>query len=377
MAGSQRDDAARGSRSGPTIPERIDRLHPYVPGKPIAEVERELGLSGSIKLASNENPLGPSPRVVEALGRILGDLHYYPEGHRPSLLDAIADDVGVDADRVVLGNGSNEILELVVRMFAGPDDEVLMSADGFLVYELVTRSVGARPVKVPAREHHHDLPEFAARLGPKTRVVFLANPNNPTGTIFTIPEWNEFIGLVPSNVVVVVDQAYVEYVTDPLYPKVVDQLDAFENVVVTRTFSKIHALAGLRIGYAIGSPKIIEALHKLRQPFNVNAAAQWAAEIALDDKAHMERSHLLAVEGRKRLTDGFSELGLTSVASQANFVLVEVGDGAGVSETLLREGVIVRPMNAYGLDSMIRVTVGLPEQNERCLAALAKALESA
>ncbi|MFP6625902.1 MAG: histidinol-phosphate transaminase [Deltaproteobacteria bacterium] len=355
----------------PEIPARILGLEPYQPGKPIEEVERELGIEGSIKLASNENPLGPSPAALVALAGASADLHRYPDGGAVRLTRKLADRLEVAPEQVILGNGSNEIIELLVRVFAGPGDEVVMSADAFLIYDLVTRAAGASSVRVEPKGYSHDLDAIGTAIGPSTRVVFLANPNNPTGTTFGLAEWEDFLGGVPAGVVVAVDEAYAEYVDDPDYPDSLSYLDSHPGLLVMRTFSKIYGLAGLRIGYGVTSIEIASALQRLRQPFNVGSLAQEAALAALDDHAHLEASRQLAAEGRRYYAQNFERLGLEYVPSQANFVLVEVGDGDRVSSELLGLGVIVRPMQAYGMASKIRITFGTQSENRRCIEALA------
>ena len=341
------------------VPHRhLSAIEPYKPGRPIEEVERELGLSGTIKLASNENPLGASPAAIAAVRRAVEKIHFYPEGGAPELAAKLAAKLGVDPACLVFGNGSNELIELCARAFARGGDDIVFSADGFAVYRLVAQAIEARAVPVPAREHHHDLPAIADAIGPRTRVVFLANPNNPTGTIFRRAQWESFVRRVPENVLLVVDQAYCEFVDDAEYPMLLDELRSRPGLVLLRTFSKIYGLAGLRIGYAVGDREVIDAVSRLRQPFNVNSLAQAAALAALDDDVHVERSRRVALEGRQTFARRLSGLGLDFVPSQANFVLVEVGDGAAVTDALLRRGVIVRPMSGYGMPSKIRITFG-------------------
>ena len=365
-----------GSRPrGPIIPERIRSLTPYKPGRPIEEVERELGISGSIKIASNENPLGPSPRALAALVEALPGIHRYPDGGGVVLTEKLAAKLRVDPRRVVLGNGSNEILELACRLLAGPGDEVLFSGDAFLVYPLVSIAVGATPVKAPPRGFEHDLDAILEGISPRTRVVFLANPNNPTGTIFRRREWEAFLARVPENVAVVLDEAYFEFVDDELYPDGVAYLDQHPGLVVTRTFSKIHGLAGLRIGYGVTSFEIADAMARLRQPFNVNLLAQVAATAALDDDAHVEASKALVRASRQRWQSAFTRLGLEAVPTHANFVLVRTGAGAAVTDALLRRGVIVRPMDAYGFREHIRVTFGTEAEDARAIATLESVLD--
>lgn len=360
--------------AGPRIPERIRSLQPYKPGRPIEEVERELGIRGSIKVASNENPLGPSPLALQALHAALSSIHRYPEGGAVVLAGKLAAKLGVSPANLIFGNGSNEILELCCRLLAGPGDEVLFSADAFLVYPLVTIAAGATAVAAPPRGFEHDLDAIAARLTPRTRVVFLANPNNPTGTIFRRDQWERFLERVPQDVCIVLDEAYFEFVEDPGYPCGIDYLDRHPGLVVTRTFSKIYGLAGLRIGYGVGSVELIDALARLRQPFNVNLLAQVGAIAALDDDAHVEASRGRVRDSRVRWSHACATLGLEFVPSHANFVLVRVGNGKAVTEAMLRLGVIVRPMDAYGFPAHVRITFGTEAEDERAIAALESVL---
>ncbi|RMF23190.1 MAG: histidinol-phosphate transaminase [Deltaproteobacteria bacterium] len=357
----------------PPIPPHILELEPYRPGRPIEEVERELGIR-AIKLASNENPLGPSPLALEAIRRALADVHRYPDGSGVVLRAALAERLGVESDRVLLGNGSNELIELVVRTFVGPGEQVVFSEGAFLIYDLVARTCRAEPVEVAAKGFSHDLEAIAAAVGERTRVVFLANPNNPTGTIFRRAEWHAFLDRIPAGVIVAVDQAYAEYACDPEYPDAICDLERHPGVLVLRTFSKIYGLAGLRIGYAAGSRELIDAMARVRAPFSVNSLAQAAALAALSDEDHVERSRRTAWQGLRMFAEAFSELGLEFVPSQANFVLVDVGDGARVATAMLQHGVIVRPMNAYRMPSMIRVTAGTEEENRRCIEVLRQVL---
>lgn len=360
---------------GPKIPERIRSLTPYKPGRPIEEVERELGITGSIKIASNENPLGPSPRALEAMAAALPTVHRYPEGGAVVLAEKLAARLGVDSRQIVFGNGSNEILELACRLLAGPGDEVLFSADAFLVYPLVTIAAGATVVKAPPRGFEHDLEAIAALISPRTRLIYLANPNNPTGTIFRRREWEEFLARVPDDVAVVLDEAYFEFVENELYPDGMAYLDRHPGLVVTRTFSKIHGLAGLRIGYGVGSLEMMDAMARLRQPFNVNLLAQVAAVAALDDEEHVEASKALVRASRARWAEAFTRMGLAAVPTHANFVLVRTGSGAAVTEALLHRGVIVRPMDAYGFPDHIRITFGTEAEDRRAIAALQSVLD--
>ena len=356
------------------IPPWLASLVPYQPGKPIEEVEREYGLRGSIKLASNENPLGPSPRAVAALRAAIGDVHRYPDGGGFYLKQRLAEKLGVGADQVALGNGSNEILELLARSFLRPGADAVMSEQAFVVYASVVQAAAGIPRAVPLRDFTHDLDAMAAAVGKSTRLVFLGNPNNPTGTIYRRDAFERFLARIPRGVIIVADDAYAEYVEDPEYPRTLECHKPDRQLVTLRTFSKIYGLAGLRIGYGVGPAEVIAALDRIRQPFNVNSLAQTAALAALDDEEHVERSRRTNREGMRYLEHEFERLGLAYVPSQANFILVRVGDGAAVYEKLLRQGVIVRPMAGYAFPEHVRVTVGTAEENERFVAALERAL---
>lgn len=354
--------------------EGVRALSPYEPGKPIDELKRELGLTSVIKLASNENPLGPSARALSALHDAVAELARYPDGGGALLRAKLARRHGVECSQVTLGNGSNDVLELAARAFAGPGDEIVFAQHAFAVYPIVTRAVGAAPREIPARGLGHDLEAMAAAVNARTRVVFLANPNNPTGTWFTRAALEAFLARVPADVLVVLDEAYFEYVTEPEYPNGVTLVARYPNLLVTRTFSKIYGLAGLRIGYGVSSPEVAGLLNRVRQPFNVNSLALAAAEAALDDDAHLARSRGVNTDGMRGLVDGVKALGLDYLPSVGNFVCVEVGDAARVYRELLTHGVIVRPIANYGMPRYLRVTVGLPEENVRFLAALAAVL---
>ncbi|HUE38400.1 MAG TPA: histidinol-phosphate transaminase [Candidatus Binatia bacterium] len=359
------------------VPPWLASLVPYQPGKPIEEVEREHGIRDSIKLASNENPLGPSQRAVAAIARALNDTHRYPDGGGFYLKRALAEKLGVGADQVALGNGSNEILELVARTFLRPGEDAVMSEQAFVVYASVVQAAAGIARAVPLRDFTHDLDAIAAAVRKSTRLVFLGNPNNPTGTIYRRDAFERLLGRLPRDVVVVADDAYAEYVVDPEYPRTLDYVGADRLIVTLRTFSKIYGLAGLRIGYGIGPAEVIAALERIRQPFNVNSLAQIGALAALEDQEHVERSRRTNREGMQFLDDAFSRMGLARVPSQANFVLVHVGDGAKVYEGLLRQGVIVRPMTGYGFPQHVRVTVGTAAENRRFVTALERVLRGA
>lgn len=356
------------------VPAWIRSITPYPPGKPNAELEREYGITGSIKLASNENPLGPSPRAIEALAGALGEIHRYPEGNCHYLREALAAKLDVRPDAFVFGNGSNEVIELIVRTFLQPGDEAVMADQAFVVYRLIVQAAGGTSHIVPLREFTHDADAIAAAVTPRTRVLFVANPNNPTGTMITKADWRRLLDAVPENVVVVMDEAYAEYVEDDEYPDSLADHRTGRAVIVLRTFSKIYGLAGLRIGYGVARPDLVDAMNRIRQPFNVNSLAQVAARAALDDVDHVERSRACNRDGLTYLRGELDRLGCAHVPSWANFLLVEVPDGPVLYEALLHLGVITRPMGGYGFPNHLRVSVGTRAENERFVAALESCL---
>jgi histidinol-phosphate aminotransferase len=358
------------------VPEYIRTLIPYEPGKPIEEVEREYGIANSIKLASNENPLGPSPKALAAIREKLDQLHLYPDGDCFYLRRGVAQKLGVAPENLIFGNGSNEIIELAVRTLMRPGDEAVMAEQAFVVYPLIVQAVGGKKKTVPLRNFTHDLAAIGAAITPATRVVFLANPNNPTGTIFRRDEWERFLGNVSRELLVIVDEAYFEYVQDPAYPDSLSYYAEDRAILTLRTFSKLYGLAGLRVGYGVGSKQLIDMMHRVRQPFNVNAAAQWAALAALEDSDHVERSLEVNREGIEYLQGEFARLKLDFVPSQANFILVRVGKGQEVFKQLLRQGVIVRPMGGYQFPEHVRVTVGTMEENRKFVDALRKVIKA-
>jgi histidinol-phosphate aminotransferase len=349
------------------VPEYVAGIVPYQPGKPIEELERELGISGSIKLASNENPLGPSPRALDALRASLGSLNRYPDGGAYYLRADLGRALGVDPGQLIFGNGSNELLDIAVRTFLRPGDEALMATPSFVVYAMAVRGHGCRAVEVPCRDLRHDLDAMAAAVTDRTRMVFIANPNNPTGTFNTALEFDRFMDAVPGDVIVVVDEAYFEYVTAPSYADSMKHMRAGRNVIIMRTFSKIYGLAALRIGYGIAHPELLVEMNKIREPFNTNTLAQVAARAALADDEHVQRSRRVNEEGKRYLYAELERLGLSCVPTEANFVFVPLGvDARALYEGLLREGVIVRQVGP----AAVRITVGLPEENRRLVAAL-------
>ncbi len=353
----------------------VQGLSPYQPGKPIEELEREYGVKNAIKLASNENPLGPSPLALAAARAALSGVNRYPDGNGFALKGALARKLGVPAGCVTVGNGSNDILELLARAFVQPQNEVVFSEHAFAVYPIVTRAVGATAVVTKARDWGHDLDAMRAAVNARTRLVFIANPNNPTGTWLKRGELESFVRDLPPHVLVAVDEAYFEYVGEAEYPDTSTWAGKYPNLVTTRTFSKVYGLAGLRVGYGVSSPEVADILNRVRQPFNVNSIALAAASAALADEAHVARAVASNKEGMRQLTQAFAELGLPFIPSAGNFVCVDFGRPAmPVHEALLHEGVIVRPVANYGMPDYLRVTVGLPEENRRFIEALRKVL---
>ena len=358
--------------------KHIQAIRPYEPGKPIKELEREMELRSIIKLASNENPLGPSRKALRAIRRAIPEIHLYPESSCYELVGRLSEELGIPQNQLIIGNGSNEIIELLARGFLSEGDEVISSECSFLVYPILTQVCGAKYVSVPMKNYGYDLKGILNAITDRTRLIFIANPNNPTGTYVTQQEVEEFIAKVPKNVVVCFDEAYVDFVEATDFPHMMFHIKTEKpNIVVLRTFSKAYGLAGLRVGYAAASPEMIGYLHKIRQPFNVNSLAQTAAAAALDDRFFLWRTKLLVSSGRKYLYKRLRRLGLTYIPSQANFVLMDTGrDAQEVFQALLRQGMIVRSMKAYGLSTWIRVTVGRRSQNAQFYRLLRKYLKS-
>lgn len=353
----------------------IGELKPYVPGKPLSELERELGLSRSIKLASNENPLGASPRVTQAIEAALPELARYPDGGGYQLRQALAERHGVDSSCITLGNGSNDVLDMVARVFLGPGRESLFSEYAFAVYPISSQAVGATLVAAPARDYGHDLEAMRERVGPNTRVVWIANPNNPTGTWLAHDALYAFLNDLPCQTILVLDEAYTEYVDQPDYPDGSQWLERFPNLVVTRTFSKVYGLASLRLGYALSHPDIADLLNRVRQPFNVNSLAQTAALAALGDDDFVERSRAVNRAGMRQLSEGFEALGLAFIPSVGNFLTVDfTRDAAPIDRALLQRGCITRPLANYGLPNHLRITIGREAENQRLLTSLREVL---
>jgi histidinol-phosphate aminotransferase len=357
-------------------PEYIRDIAPYQPGKPISELAREMGLHEAdiVKLASNENPLGMSPAALEAVEAALPDLALYPDGNGFALKQTISQKFGVAMEQIVLGNGSNDVLEFMARTFLRPGLEAIYSQHAFAVYPLVVKAIGAKGVEVPAKNFGHDLDAMRAAITPATRMIFIANPNNPTGTFLPAPALHAFIKSLPHNVLVVLDEAYTEYLPAEQKSHSIEWLNEFPNLVVSRTFSKAYGLAGLRVGFGLAHAELIAMMNRIRQPFNVNSLALAAAAAALNDDEFVQRSYALNQLGMVQLTLAFNRMGLDYIPSSGNFVSVKIGNAADVYQKLLCAGVIVRPIASYGMPEYLRVTVGLASQNEKFLSALAAAL---
>ncbi len=357
------------------IRECIENLTPYPPGKPIEELERELGIVGSIKLASNENPLGPSPKAIRAIKENINNIHRYPDGSSYYLRQKLAKKFGLPMSKIILGNGSNELIKLIVHTFLSPDDEVILSLPTFLLYEKVVQSFEGKIVTVPLSNFWIDLPAILTAVSSKTKIIFINNPNNPTGKALKKEEISHFLNSLSPDVVVVLDEAYIEFATDPKVVSAVELLESYPLLVVLRTFSKVYGLAGLRIGFGFTSESVIEGMNLVRQPFNVNYLAQVGALAALDDDKFVEKTLTLTRDGLEFLYSQLDRIGLKYVPTQTNFFLIKTPLGAGETyQRMLREGVIVRSMESFGLSDYIRINVGLPEENKRFVKTLEKIL---
>lgn len=363
----------------------VQGLSPYVPGKPIEELERELGIQGAIKLASNENPLGPSPAALQVMRDQAANVHLYPDGNGHALKTALAAQLGVGIAGITLGNGSNDVLDLIARAYLGEGRGAVFSEHAFAVYPISTQAVGgiaqwakALPADHPHQPYGHDLGAMRAAVDERTRVLFLANPNNPTGTWLEKAALHAFIASLPADVLVVVDEAYIEFVDDGSdFPNAIEWLGEFPNLVVTRTFSKIHGLAGLRVGYAVSHPQVADVLNRVRQPFNVNLLALEAARAALGDPEHVHRTRELNRAGLRQIREGVEALGLGALPSLGNFLCIDMGRSARpVYDGLLRRGVITRPVANYGLPDHLRVSIGTEAENARFLDALKTVLDA-
>lgn len=353
----------------------IRQLQPYVPGKPVEELQRELGLTDIIKLASNENPLGPSPKVLAQLTRVMPELARYPDGSAWILKHKLSEFLGVAPETLTIGNGSNDVLELLARVFLNSTNEAIVSQHAFVVYPLVTKAIGAGLKVVPAHNFGQDLDATLDTISAKTRMVFIANPNNPTGTWIDEKSLVAFLNQVREDIIVVLDEAYFEYVQEARYPNGVELHKSYPNLVVTRTFSKAYGLAALRAGYSVSNPAIADLMNRVRQPFNVNAMSLAAAAVALDDQAHVEEAVRINREGMDFLTAACDQLGLTYIPSVGNFLTVDFGrDAMPIYDALLREGVIVRPIGVYEMPNHLRVTTGTATETERFVESLRRVL---
>jgi histidinol-phosphate aminotransferase len=357
-------------------PHYIRAIAPYQPGKPISELARELGLDPAsiIKLASNENPLGVSPLAQQAISAVLSDLSRYPDGNGFELKQALNRRFGVPTDCMVLGNGSNDVLDLAARAFLRPGDEAVYSQHAFAVYPIAVQAIGARGIEVPARDYGHDLDAMARVVTGKTRIVFIANPNNPTGTLVPASALESFIAALPEHVLTVLDEAYNEYLPHEVRSDTLQWLGRFPNLVITRTLSKVYGLAGLRVGYAFASTEVADLMNRVREPFNVNSVALAAGAAALRDEDFIRKSFELNCAGMQQITEGLTRLGIEYIPSYGNFISFEVPDAAGVFQRLLKAGVIVRPIAGYGMPNHLRVSIGLKSENARFLESLQRAI---
>jgi len=355
----------------------LTQIHPYIPGKPISHVQRELGLSYVSKMASNENPLGCSPKATEAVRRWADNMALYPDGSCSELNAAVSSKLGIKQEQLLFGAGSDQIVEMIAQAYINPDDEAIMPIPSFPRYETVTRIMDGKPVEIKLDSNFRlDLSAYAASFTNKTRIVWICNPNNPTGTIITFNEQQSFLKDVPESVLVVLDEAYYEYARGENYPESINLLEKHSNIIILRTFSKVFGLAGLRVGYAISSPEIISNLNKVRAPFNVNTAAQVAALAALTDEDFLNKSIETNRTGKLYLYEAFNDLGLSYIPTHANFVMVNLScNSQDVFNTLLREGIIVRPGIPFGMPGWIRLTIGTPEENRRFIEALRKIMK--
>ena len=351
-------------------------LRVYEPGKPIEETARELNVDPNdiIKLASNENPLGPSPKAIAALRAGLGDMHIYPDGGAFYLRNALGAKLSLASENIILGNGSNEVIEFLGHAFLKPGDEVVVSQYAFIAYKTMATLFGARIIEAPACNFAHDLGTMLNAIGPKTRLIFIANPNNPTGTLLDRRQIDSFMANLPENIITVFDEAYFEFLDQP--PDMLGYVRQGRNIVVLRTFSKIHGLASLRVGYGIAPCELIDVLEKTREPFNVNGLAQIGALAALEDEAHQRETNRIVGAGRKFLQKQFVNMQLPFIPSSGNFVMVNVGDGPALFRKLLAQKIIVRPLKGYGLSEWLRITIGTGDQNEKCIAALKTCLDN-
>ncbi|MHC9510111.1 histidinol-phosphate transaminase [Kangiella sp. M94] len=349
----------------------VQELHPYQPGKPISELERELGITNIVKLASNENPIGISAKAKAAMEKEFSDLARYPDANGYYLKAKLAERLGVGIGQITLGNGSNDVLELIARVFVAPEHEVIYSQHAFVVYPIVTQAIGAKKVVIPAKDWGHDLEATAAAITPNTRMIFIANPNNPTGTWVNKTDLKAFMDKVPQDVIVVVDEAYYEYVEDAEYPQTIPWIKEYPNLIVTRTFSKAYGLAGVRAGYAVANEEITGLINRPRQPFNMNSLALAAAEAVLDDHAYLQKALDVNKSGMQQLISAFDELGYDYIPSVTNFITVDMKQAAGpLYQQMLEQGVIVRPVGNYEMPNHLRISIGLEEENAKFIRVL-------
>lgn len=347
-------------------PDYVLGLQPYIPGKPIEELERELGISNSIKLASNENPVGPSPKAIEAIKGSFSGINRYPDGAGYYLKKSLAEKLSVNENELILGNGSNELIDMAARTYMQNGDEAVMAVPSFIVYSMAVQGVGGKPIQIPLKNYTHNLEAMIDAITPRTKLIFIANPNNPTGTINKKDEFGRMMEKIPENILVVLDEAYYEYVSDAEYADSMKYLHTEKNILILRTFSKIYGLAGVRIGYGIAKKEILHNMNKLREPFNTNTLAQMAALAALNDTEHILYSRKINESGKKYLYNGLTSIGIECIHTEANFLYIPVEKAIAVYENLLQLGIIIRPMGPHA----IRVTIGLPEENKRFIEAL-------
>lgn len=349
-------------------PEYVLGIQPYVPGKPVEELERELGIKNSVKLASNENPLGPSPAALEVLKDSFRDINRYPDGSGFYLTRELSASLGISPEEIILGNGSNELIDIAVRTYMKDGDEAVMAVPSFVVYAMAVQSVGGKSVQVPLKHYTHDLDAMADAITGNSKIIFIANPNNPTGTMNRKDEFDRMMEKIPENILVIVDEAYYEYVTDPDYADSMKYLGSGKNILILRTFSKIYGLAGLRLGYGMAKKQILADMNRLREPFNTNSIAQKAAIGALKDRDHVINSKDINEKGKTYLYKELDSIGLHAVPSETNFIYIPVEKAMDIYNRLLKLGIIIRPMGP----NAIRVTIGLPEENRQFIEALKK-----
>lgn len=366
------------------IAQHILDINPYKPGKPVSEVERELGLSKTVKLASNENPLGPGKKVVEAIKKAAEEVNFYPDGNAFYLKQAIVEyhkkkGQIIELDQVVMGNGSNEVIDIAIRTLVGKDEELLVSAQAFIIYELISKGAGITMKLVPqTADYRLDIQGYIDQINEKTKLICLVNPNNPTGSHYSKTDFEKLLRAVPDGCVVLVDEAYVDFVDADDYPNSIEYFDTFPNMIVTRTFSKAFGISGIRLGYAITTTEIAGYLNRIREPFNTNSLAQAAGIAALGDEEYLARAIAVNKEGKEFYYAQFKEMGLEYITTQGNFILVKVGEGNSIGmeifNKMLHKGVIVRPMAGYGFPNWIRISIGLPEENRECIKVLKECL---